>query len=185
MDETRGVDTSQKAPRIDFATLGLRDALDLAVLVEEEARDRYVELAEQMAAHRTPDAARFFRFMQQNEEKHRVALATRRQALFGAEPVRVTRAMLFDVEAPEYDEVRAFMTLREALGTALRAEEKAGAFFAAALARITDPGVAELFAELAAEEVEHQRLVKVELAKAPPDPEVHPSAFSDPPQTID
>jgi len=33
---------------IDFASLSLKDALDLAVLVEEEARERYEEFADQM-----------------------------------------------------------------------------------------------------------------------------------------
>lgn len=176
MNKTRG---------IDFEHLGLRDALDLAVLIEEEAHDRYVEFAEQMEQHRSFEAARFFRFMAINEEKHRVALASRRMSLFGSEPMHVTREMLFDIEAPEYDDVRAFMTVRESLAAAMRAEVKAEAFFAAALARIPDAEVAALFAELREEEVEHQRLVQVELGKVPADPAVHPSEFVDPPNTID
>lgn len=176
MDKTRG---------IDFEHLGLRDALDLAVLIEEEAHDRYVELAEQMEMHRTPEAARFFRFMAGNEAKHQAALAERRARIFGGEPSQVTRAMLFDIEAPEYDAARAFMTVREALNVALVAEEKAGAFFAAALPRIADAEVARLFGELRDEEDEHQGLVKAELAKAPADPEIHPREFADPPQSID
>lgn len=175
-DKTRG---------IDFQNLGLRDALDLAVLIEEEARDRYLEFADQMELHRSFEAARFFRFMSVNEEKHRIALKARRDESFEDEPSRVTRTMLFDIEAPEYDEVRAFMTEREALNAALRSEEKAGAFFEQALPRITDAAVAELFRELHEEEIEHQRLVKVELAKVPADPAIHPSQFSDPPNTID
>ncbi len=170
---------------IDFPTLMLRDALDLSVLIEEEARYRYEEFAEQMDLHRTPDAARFFRFMAENEEKHRVALAERRQELFGDEPVRVTGAMLFDVEAPEYDEARAFMTLREALQSAMRSEVKAAAFFSAALQWVTDPAVRELFSELHAEEEEHQQLVQAQLAKVPPDHDIHPSEFADEPQAID
>ncbi len=170
---------------IDFAHLELRDALDLAILIEEEARDRYVEFADQMEIHRSFEAARFFRLMAGNEEKHRVVLATRRAESFGVEPSHVTRAMLFDVEAPEYDEVRAFMTVRESLAAALRAEEKAGAFFAAALPAIANADVARLFAELREEEGEHERLVKAEIAKAPADPPIHPAEFTDPPQTID
>ena len=34
--------------KIDFAMLSLRDALDLGILIEEEARERYEELAAQM-----------------------------------------------------------------------------------------------------------------------------------------
>lgn len=177
--------THHKVHGLDFTTLLLRDALDLAVLIEEEARYRYEEFAEQMDLHRTPEAARFFRFMAENEEKHRVALAERRAELFGDEPTRVTRAMLFDIEAPEYDEARAFMTMREALASALRSEEKAAAFFAAALQWVKDPAVKELFTELHAEEEEHQHLVQVQLAKCAPDHAVHPSEFADEPQAID
>lgn len=93
--------------------------------------------------------------------------------------------MLFDIEAPDFDEPRAFMTVREALATALRAEEKAAAFFAAALPQVHDPEVKALFAELHEEEIEHQRLVKVHLDRAPQDPAIHPSEFADDPVSID
>ena len=88
---------------IDFAALSLQDALDLAVLIEEEARDRYEEFADQMDLHHTPEAARFFRVMMKNEEKHRADLMERRTALFQHAPVVVTRNMIFDIEAPDYD----------------------------------------------------------------------------------
>ena len=47
---------------LDLATLSLLDALDLAILIEDEARERYEEFAAQMDQHRTPEAARFFRY---------------------------------------------------------------------------------------------------------------------------
>ena len=59
---------------IDFERLTLQDALDLAVLIEEEARDRYVEFAEQLATHHTPEVADFFARMAQIEERHRAEL---------------------------------------------------------------------------------------------------------------
>lgn len=166
---------------IDFAKLSLRDALDLAVFIEEEAKERYEEFTSQMETHHTPDAARFYRFMAANEEKHRVELADRRRKLFPLDPVTVRRGMLFDVEAPDYDEARTHMTPRQALNTALRCEEKAWAFFDAALRTITDPGVRELFMELRQEEVEHQDLVKAELARLPPDDRFRTEDFEDEP----
>jgi rubrerythrin len=166
---------------IDFPKLTLKDALDLAVLIEEESCERYAEFADQMELHDTRDAARFFRFMVGNEEKHRATLAARRRAMFADAPSDVTRAMIFDVEAPDYDEARAFMTVRQALHAALRAEEKAHAFFAAALPRIADASVRNLFEELCAEELEHQALVRGELAKAPPDPQIASEDFADEP----
>lgn len=166
---------------IDFATLSLRDALDLAALIEEEARERYEELGDQLEAHRTPDAAGFFRFMARQEAKHFAHLDERRSALFAGEPRAVTPAMIFDVEAPEYDEVRAFMSVRAALETALRSERKAHQFFVSALPRVTDPQVRALFEELAAEETEHERLVLEEIAKLPPEPEPNPDDYGDEP----
>jgi len=168
-------------PKIDFTKLSLRDALDLAVLIEEEAKDRYEELAAQMEIHHTPEAASFFRLMVGNETKHGEQLAARRAALFRDEPRTVTRAMLWDVEAPEYDEVRASMTQRQALGVALRAEEKAQAFFIAALPYVRDADVKALFEELRDEEAQHRRMVETELAKLPPDPPVDPADFEDEP----
>lgn len=167
--------------RIDFATLSLKDALDLAVLIEEEARERYEEFADQMQQHRTPEAARFFRFMAGNEEKHRAELWDRRRQIFGTAPAAVTRQMIFDVEAPDYDEARAFMTARQALQAAFRSEKKAYAFFTEALPRVSDAGVKQLFEELRGEEIEHQRLVLAELEKTPPDPALSADDVADEP----
>lgn len=166
---------------IDFAALSLKDALDLAILIEEEARERYEEFADQMHLHHTPEAAQFFRFMSGNEEKHRVQLLSRRTELFGEAPMAVSRQMIFEVEAPEYDEARAFMTPREALQAAFRAEKKAYAFFNQALPQLREAVVKALFEELREEEVEHQRLVLAELDKTPPDPVLRADDFADEP----
>ena len=159
---------------IDFSRLSLQEALDLAILVEEEAKERYEEFAHQMETHRTPDAARFFHYMAGNEEKHGTELSARRIGLFGNAPRTVTRAMIFDIEAPDYDAARAFMSPRAAMGAALESEIKAHDFFVAALPFIQDADVKALFDELRGEELEHQALVKAEIAKLPPD-----SRFSD------
>jgi rubrerythrin len=161
-----------KTRSIDFANLTLRDALDLARLVEEEAKERYGELADQMEIHHNPEVAGFFRFMIGVEGKHEAALAARRKDLFGAEPPTVTRAMLFDVEAPEYDVARATMTVRQALDAALVSERKAYAFFDAALAAVKHPTVLELFTELREDEQLHQELVLNEIAKLPAGAEI-------------
>ena len=166
---------------IDFSKLSLRDALDLAILVEEEAKERYEELAEQLEQHRTPEAAHFFRFMVENEAKHRADLAERRRVLYGREPSTVTRDMIFDIEAPDYDEARAFMSLRQALEVALRAEQKAHAFFVGAMPSASDPAVRALFDSLRLDEIEHQKLVQAQLDKLPPDPVAKPEDYGDEP----
>jgi rubrerythrin len=89
--------------------------------------------------------------------------------------------MLWDVEAPDYDQARAFMTARQAMQAALQSEEKAHAFFVALLPQVHDPEVRALFTELRDEEAVHQSLVTNELVKLPPDPAVGPDAFEDDP----
>ncbi len=155
---------------LDLLTLDLRDALDLGILVEEEARDRYEELAAQMENQHTSEAAAFFRTMVKNEGKHGEELSARRRELFGDAPRRVDRSLLWDVEAPGYETVRAFMTLREALTVALEAEVKAFNFFSEALKLPIAGPVRKLFEELKEEEVHHQELVKGQLSRLPPDP---------------
>ena len=177
----RNTEATMSVHGIDLSNLSLRDALDLAILIEVEAQERYEEFAHQMDLHHTPEAARFFRLMAANETKHGAQLAQRRTKLFGDAPCAVTRAMLWDVEAPDYDAARAFMTARQAMQAALQSEEKAHAFFVAALPQVDDPDAHALFAELRAEEILHQNLVKDELAKLAADPVVDPDDFVDEP----
>jgi rubrerythrin len=166
---------------IDFAKLSLKDALDLAILVEDEAEERYTEFAKQMEAHRTGGAAEFFRFMAGNEAKHGRELAARRSALFGDAAREVDRSMLWDVEAPEYAEARAFMSVRQALDVAMDAEVKAYEFFDRALPVVEDEAVRELFTELRQEEIEHQELVRAEMAKLGESGDFDPDDFVDGP----
>jgi rubrerythrin len=166
---------------INFATLSLQDALDFAILIEEEAAERYQELVDQMEAHHTPGAATFFRFMVENETKHGSALAARRRTLFGDAPCNVDRSELWEVEAPEYEKGRAFMTARQALEVALESEQKAHDFFAATVPHVADAKARALFEELREEELEHRELVKKELAKLPEDQAVDMDDYVDEP----
>ncbi|MBK8256051.1 MAG: ferritin family protein [Polyangiaceae bacterium] len=175
---------STKTRGIDFSKLSLKDALDLAILVEEEAEERYVELAHQMEIHRTEEAAAFFRFMAINEKKHGSELSERRKKLFGDAPREVRRTMIFDIEAPDYDEARAQMSPHEALTVAMSSEKKAYEFFVAALPHLSDPEVRSLFEELRQEEIHHQELVAKELAKVPATKDALGDAFEDEPLAL-
>lgn len=155
------------AATIDFRTLSLQDALDLAILVEEEAQERYLEFVDQMEQHHTKEAAGFFASMARNEQKHGEELRARRRALFGDAPARVRRSMLWDVEAPDYDQPRAFMSARQAMQVALASETKAHEFFVNALPHLSDPDVKALFQELRDEEVLHQSLVREAMRALP------------------
>ncbi len=166
---------------IDFANLSLMDALDLAILIEDEAQERYEEFAAQMEQHRTPDAAKFFRYMVENEAKHGRELLARRVQRFGDAPMAVTRSMIFDIEAPDYDAARAFMSPRHAMEAALSCEVKAHAFFVSAMPALKDAEVRALFEELRHDELEHQQLVQAELYKLRPETGLSDEDFVDEP----
>ena len=166
---------------IEFSDLSLKDALDLAVLVEEEAEERYGELAANLEHHHTKEAAGFFRFMAGCEAKHGEELAAKRQELFGDQPVNVDRSMLWDVEAPGYEVAQTFMSLQDALDVALAAETKAFEFFDTALPEISDSEVRELFTELRQEEVEHMQMVQEQMKKAGAGDDFAPGDCADPP----
>lgn len=166
---------------IDFTTLDLQDALDLAILVEEEAQERYLEFVDQMEKHHTPQAAEFFRTMASNEQKHGEQLRAKRRSLFGDTPRRVKRSMLWDVEAPDYDEPRAFMSARQAMEVALRAETKAHDFFVRAIPQLSHSEVKGLFQELRDEEVLHQSLVREAMRSLSPGPAADEEGYEDEP----
>ena len=169
---------------IDLANLSLKDALDLAILIEEEARERYQELAEQLRFHHTAEAAKFFLKMADHEAEHGRALRESRTARFGDAPREVDRSMLWDVEAPGYDAARAHMSLHDALEAALAAEIRAWDFFAKALPQLGDPEVRTLFEELRDEEVEHQLMVRAEMTAAGDESNADPDDYVDPPRGL-
>lgn len=166
---------------IDFGQLSLRDTLDLAIAIEEEAKERYDDFAGQMDAHRTPETAKFFRFMAANEIKHAEKLAAQRNDLFGDEPSSADTSILYDIEAPEFDAARAFMSVRAALDVAMESEVKAYEFYDDALGKITDAEVRELFLQLRDEEARHQELIKQTMAKVPENDDFDPDDFVDEP----
>jgi len=152
--------------RLDFASLTLRGALDLAITIEEEAEQRYRDFARQVG---DPAAAAFFREMAANEGKHRRQLESRRAVLFRHQPRRFEESGLDDGEgeAPGRAELLPVVSVRQAMAVALRAEERAWEFYDRAIPHLQDPDVRAFFEELRAEEVEHQALLKAMLARLP------------------
>jgi rubrerythrin len=166
---------------IEFSTLTLHDALDLAILVDEEAEERYQELADQLELHHTEEAAAFLHRMSSEEGRQATELRQRRQQLFPDAERKVGPPALWDVKTPGYDEVHVFMTLREAMQVALGAEEKAEAFFEAALHKVRDEEVAVFFRQLRAEEARLREQVERDMAALPPEPQARPEDFADEP----
>lgn len=158
--------------RLDISKLALMDALDLASLIELEARKRYTEFAESLGSRGVDDAGAVFRSMAVNENKHCEEIAERRLALFGDKPASVTLNDIFDVEAPDLGDVRWNMSALKAYQLALFSEQKAFAFYDEALDNVDQPDVKALFEELREEEAEHVRMLVRIIANLPPSAEV-------------
>ena len=145
---------------VDLAGLAPADALDLAVLIEEEGRQRYIELSELMdEVHGDREAAAFFAEMSTKEEAHGRELWSRREASYPDAPHRIDGSLLDEIHVPDSSGVHPDLSARGCLEIALAAERAAEAFFRAALPRVMHPEVRALFTELADEEVEHQALL--------------------------
>ncbi len=95
---------------LDLARLDLRDALDLAILMEAEAQQRYLDFSKLVGGRYPGDAADVFKLMASYEEKHGAQLTARRRSLFQDAPSRVSLEMLDDVEAPDRGQPRVFMS---------------------------------------------------------------------------
>ena len=168
------------AQGIDIARLSLRDALDLAILMEVEARERYDEFSRLAGGRAAGDASDMFRMMAQNEEKHRQQLADRREKLFADAPASITLDQIDDLEAPDRGAPRGFMSARQALEVALAAEEKARDYFDGALRAVTDPEVRTLFQELRGEEERHGAFVRARMAQLPTGPDLEEDEADEP-----
>ncbi len=149
--------------KVSLIDLDLMDALDLAILVEIEAQERYEEFARQVGSSAPDDAGAFFKQMAINESKHAADLKMKRMELFGDSISRMCLEKLYEyqeIEAPEFDQATSFMSAKKALLVALSSEVKAYEFFDKAQEIVSDPEVKALFKELKEEEFHHQLLVK-------------------------
>jgi len=142
---------------IDLAKMSLMDALDLAILIEAEAYERYHKFAQQIGGSATGN---FFRKMAENEEKHGKEISQKRKAMFGNTPRKVDIIDLFDVEAPEEGAIRSTMSVLQAFELGMAAEKKAYDFYDQCLEHITHSEIRDLFIELRDEETEHFNSLK-------------------------
>ena len=173
------------APGIDFTELGPSQVLDLAVSVEEEARERYLELADQMAIHHTEEAAAFFRRMAELESHHAERLRRRRQTLPETESAPADAVPEpVEVEAPEYFKVRAFMTVHDAVEAAVEAEKKAYRFYDDALEQVEDEELRSLFGDLRAQEERHRKLIEQFAETLPEEDRSDPTDYVDEPRAL-
>ncbi len=149
----------------DFSKLLPQDVLDLGVFAEQEAQEQYEHLTDLMVAGGNAEAAEFFRTMAGREHRHGEQIAERRRALFpDAKPTIANRA-IWEIEAADEARVRPGMSVREALDAAMVGEVRAYDYYSEALEHALSAQVEELFRGLQQAELEHQRLLRAEMAK--------------------
>ena len=140
-----------------------------AIAIEREAAARYAELGERMSDLGNDLVGELFLRLAQLEKDHQRVLE-RRAAGLKLPAIAPGEYAWIGGEAPEnaaHDLVLNLLTPHSALEIALGAEERAAAFFASARGKIADPAVAELAAEMAAEEGVHIAWVKSALRRTP------------------
>lgn len=140
-----------------------------AIAIEREAAARYAELGERMHDLGNDLVAELFLRLADVEEKHQHELEARARDMELPHIAPGEYAWLergAPETAPRTLEPRS-LTPRAALQVALEAEERAHAFFEAARAEATDPGIAAMATEMAAEEGVHIVWVKSALRRTP------------------
>jgi len=137
--------------------------------LESEAQERYLELAESMAAHHNREVAEFFRRMAREADLHlgevsRLAAGLELPSLHawdfnwpGAEPP----------ETASYEAVHYRMSLRQAVQLALAIERAAEKYYRQVANDSSDGETAGLAAEFADEELSHAAELLAILEKLP------------------
>lgn len=151
---------------------GLAELLRAAHTIENEARVRYGELADQLEAHNNPEVATLFRRMAEIETLHAAnilalaeEMATPLADAGAAPPGRDEGPETAPTAAAHY-----LMTPHHALSIMLKNEQRAFRFYDEIARSTAAAGVRTLARRLAREEKEHIRLAREWLAKHPPPP---------------
>jgi rubrerythrin len=145
------------------------ELLGHAIAIEREAAVRYAELGERMGDLGNDLVAELFLRLATLEKNHERELLRRAAGLQLPALARAQYAWLDDgsPERAPHDLVLNLLTPHSALQIALQAEERAAAFFEAARKQATDPALAAMAAEMAAEEGVHIAWVKSALRRTP------------------
>ncbi len=151
------------ALKVDFSKMDGRDALDIAIVIEDEAQLAYEHLADWVEGDGNTAAADFFKRMAVREKRHKDEITARRAELFGDVPARHDEAAPWEAEVPDYESLGREVSLEEAFNVAMGAETMAHDFYAEALDYIEDATVVELFDWLRKAEIEHQRMLSEEM----------------------
>jgi rubrerythrin len=145
------------------------DLLAHAIAFEHEAAARYLELGERMRDLGNDTTAELFLRLARLEAEHEQDLE-RRAAGLALPRIEPGEYAWFDTGAPEtavHDLVLNLLTPHVALEIALEAEVRAAAFFESARKQASDRVLADLAAEMAAEEGVHIAWVKSAIRRTP------------------
>lgn len=153
------------ALKVDFSRMDGRDALDIAIVIEDEAQLAYEHLADWVEGDGNTEAADFFKRMAVREKRHKDEITARRAELFGDVPARHDEAAPWEAEVPDYESLDRKVSLEDAFNVAMGAETRAHDFYAEALDYIEAPEVVELFDWLRKAEIEHQRMLGEEMKR--------------------
>lgn len=169
------------------AIADLPELLAHAYAIEQEAFERYADLADQMETHNNRELADLFAKLVRIERIHADQILERAKGMTlpHIPPWQYRWPEFGGVggESPEsldMSEVHYLMTPHHALTMALAAEERALRFYEIVVEAVRDPDVRELAEELVEEEREHVGLMAGWLAKYPA-PEEDWADDSDPP----
>ena len=153
------------ALKVDFSRMDGRDALDIAIVIEDEAQLAYEHLADWVGSDGNTKAADFFKRMAVREKRHKEEITERRAELFGDVPARHDEAAPWEAEVPDYESLGRNVSLEDAFDVAMGAETRAHDFYAEAIDYIEAPEVVELFDWLRKAEIEHQRMLGEEMKR--------------------
>ena len=139
-----------------------------ALAMEQEAAERYDELADQMEVHNNAEVAQLFRKMAEVERKHSARVLGKMPSKAAARPPITSGEM---PETIPTSEAHYLMPPYHALELALECELRAQDFFEQAERSTRDAKVRAAAREMAAEEREHVRLIKEWMRRVPkPEP---------------
>ena len=145
----------------------LPDFLAHALALEQEAADRYLELADMMEAHRNDAVSALFRDMVHYSQLHHDSIAERAKSV----PLPTLRSWEFRwTQPPEAGGEEAFdytLDAYNALRYARENEVRAMEYYSNVGVHSTEPEVKRLAAEFAAEETEHVAALDEWLARTP------------------
>lgn len=145
-----------------------KDALELAIQIELQAKERYEEFSRQIGSQRKGDAGDFFATMAISESKHAETLINKCIEHFGKLSPEIFIEDYYEFsesEAPEFDKAQSFMSVLSALQVVRESEIKAYNFYKKMSESSTDSEVKRFFIELMEEEDEHRKMVEDQINK--------------------